>query len=146
MVPSYDWFWDQVLATEGVIGELERGLKQAGGHAANETEREAHGQEHRPGNPQGRSAQTALSSFDSLFTALHSAYGDNPTMRNFASWILQRYERADELRWREVSELVNRLITKSKTADGEPAAFFIGAVKKSPEDGGFGYRPKGTSR
>jgi hypothetical protein len=84
--------------------------------------------------------------FDSLLTALRSAYGDNRTIGNFAQWLLHRYRGAGANKWREVSELVKRLIAKSKTADGEPAAFFIGAVKKSPEDGGFGYRPKGTAR
>lgn len=94
----------------------------------------------------GSAARPALSSFDPLLTALRFAYRDNPTIRNFATWLLGRYERADPLKRREVSELVSRLIAKSKTADSEPAAFFIGAVKKSPEDGGFGYQPKGSSR
>lgn len=102
--------------------------------------------EHPPGDSPDGPARLALSSFDSLLTALRTAYGNNRTIENFAGWLLSRYERAGALKWREVSALVNRLIAKSKTADGEPAAFFIGAVKKSPEDGGFGYRPRGASR
>ncbi len=103
------------------------------------------GQEQRPGDQDG-SARTALSSFDSLLTALRTAYGDNRTIGNFAGWLLQRYERSSSSKWAEVQALVKRLIEKSRTADGEPAAFFIGAVEKSPEDGGFGYVPASKRR
>lgn len=121
----------------------------AGGGAAQRQEHEqeeGQRQEQPPGDSPDGSARLAFLSFDSLLTALRSAYGDNRTIGNFAQWLLHRYRGAGANKWREVSELVKRLIAKSKTADGEPAAFFIGAVKKSPEDGGFGYRPKGTAR
>jgi len=112
------------------------------GAKARQEQEQKQGQEQgqRPGDQDG-SARTALLSFDPLLTALRSAYGNNPTIRNFASWLWQRYQKASALKWREVTTLIEKLIEKSKAADGEPAAFFIGAVKKSPEDGGFGYRP-----
>jgi hypothetical protein len=91
---------------------------------------------------------SALHVFDSLLTALRAAYGDNPTIRNFAAWLSTRYQHASVQKWHEVKALIEKLIEKSETVelgpDTEPAAYFIGAVKKGVEDGGFGYRPKGT--
>jgi hypothetical protein len=98
-----------------------------------------------PRNPAG-SARSALFHFDSLLSALRTAYGNNRTIQNFASWLWQHYQRESVTKWKEIAALVNHLIAKSSGADGEPAAFFIGAVKKSPEDGGFGYQPRGASR
>jgi hypothetical protein len=104
------------------------------------------GQEHPPGSPPEESACSALSLSDSLLSALRAAYGENQTIMNFWKWFRQRYQNTGENKIRGASEMVRRLIEKSKAADGEPAAFFIGAVKKSPEDGGFGYQPAKAHR
>jgi hypothetical protein len=115
------------------------------GQEQQQEQRQEQAQEHPPGTPAGP-ACSALSLLDSAFSALRTAYGENPTIMNFATWFWQRYEKSGENKIRTVSEMVYRLIEKSKSANGEPAAFFIGAAKKSPEDGGFGYVPVSKRR
>jgi len=91
---------------------------------------------------------TARSCWNGVCDALHLAYGENnKAIGNFIRWLQARLFR--DLIGKNVPgavSLIEELIQKSATADGEPAAWFMGAVKKSLSEGGFGYRPTGRTR
>ena len=76
--------------------------------------------------------------------ALQKAFGPNATITAFVHWLscelLSQPQERELFAVRRILDLIEKSRTKKN-----PPGWFIGAVKKSRAEGGFGYRPDGKA-
>lgn len=83
--------------------------------------------------------------WESACLALRTAFGEhNQTVEDFRRWFGNRSVNLTYSQSANAISRLNELIEKSRHKDN-PAGYFIGCVKKPPDDGGFGYRPVGRT-
>ena len=75
--------------------------------------------------------------------ALDRAFPGNATIQRFRKWLASKLVRKPAADVTAACQLALELVVKAHTDGREPVKWFVGAVKKSPSEGGFGYRPTG---
>ena len=94
----------------------------------------------------GEHIQSARSFWEEVCFALQEAYGENTAMSNFKQWLSLKLLSAPRPQQDTACHLVLKLVQKSFAQGDDPPAWFMGAVKKPPKEGGFGYRPTGRRK